>query len=406
MKNSKLKILLGGVPLGCDNIGDEAIVGCVVELLRRLVPDPGITVCTRDRKGTAARLDVEAAPLYGFGSDPDLRGFADQLRHHDVYIWFGATGLSDYPETALRLLKTARRSGVPSIVWGVGMNSELNPAFYRASGKRRKLLDALSPWHTPDLTAAYEKFLRRRTERHIRRELSACALVMLRDAPSLDEVRACGVTNAEVGADTAILQTAAAAPPLPEMPDAARIGFCVSEQSVVSDLDGVVKLWDELLTAPDRRLMLIPMNPVTDKRLMLQLAVRSRHPERIECFESSDPADVQACAAQCRVLVSSRLHLLILGANAGTPGIGIERGSKIANWLANFGESPAGNVENCDFSGIARRIDAVLRRPDAEVRAEVSQVMAAMRRRLDAAAEKLRIVLTAIRDPSAAPHRR
>lgn len=391
-----MKILLGGVPLGCDNIGDEAIVGCVVRLLRQLVPDPEITVCTRDREGTMSRLDVAAAPLYGFGGDPDLRGFAREVRRHDVYLWFGATGLSDYPENALRLLKIARRHGVPSIVWGVGMNSELNPAFYRASGRRLKLLKALSPGHLPDLAAAYENFLRRRTERHIRRELAACDLVMLRDDPSLAEVRKCGVVDAEVGADTAILQTAAAVPPLPELPGAVRIGFCVSEQSVVSDLDGVAALWDDLLTPPEHRLVLIPMNPVTDKRLMLRLAARSRYPERIECLESADPADVQACAGQCRVLVSSRLHLLILGANAGTPGIGIERGSKIANWLANFGESPAGSVENCDFAGIAQRIAAVLRHPDAELRAEVLQVMSAMHRRLDAAAEKLRLALSAV----------
>ena len=91
--------------------------------------------------------------------------------------------------------------------------------------------------------------------------------------------------------------------------------------------------------------------------------------------------------------MSSRLHLLILGANAGTPGIGIERGSKIANWLANFGDTPVGSVDNCDFAEIARRIEAVLRRPDAEVHAEVRQIMAELRRRLDSAAELLRDAL-------------
>ena len=170
-------------------------------------------------------------------------------------------------------------------------------------------------------------------------------------------------------------------------------GFCISEQSVVRDLNGVVRLWNELLEKPERRIVLIPMNPVTDKTLMLKLASRTRHPERIECLDSADPADVQACAGQCRVLVSSRLHLLILGANAGTPGIGIERGSKIANWLAEFDDTPAGTVGSCDFPGIVRRIDAVLDRPDAEVRTEVSNVMAAMRGRLDAASEMLRTAL-------------
>ena len=34
-----MKLLLGGVPLGCDNIGDEAIIACVVKLIRSLVND-------------------------------------------------------------------------------------------------------------------------------------------------------------------------------------------------------------------------------------------------------------------------------------------------------------------------------------------------------------------------------
>ena len=173
-----------------------------------------------------------------------------------------------------------------------------------------------------------------------------------------------------------------------------RIGFCISEQSVVNDLAGVRKLWDELLDAdPARRIVLIPMNPVTDRRLMSDLAKKCRHSDRIECLDRTDPADVQACAGQCRVLVSSRLHLLILGANAGTPGIGIERGSKIANWLLNFGETPAGTVESCDFAEVRRRVEKVLARPESEMRAEVRRVMAEMHDRLDTAAELLRRTL-------------
>ena len=387
-----MKILLGGVPLGCDNIGDEAIVGCVTGLLRELVPGAELTVCTRDREGTAARLGVATAPLHGFGADPDLRGFAELVRRHDAYVWFGATGLSDYPETALRLLRAAREAGVPAIVWGVGMNSELNPAFYRAAGKKLKLLKLFSACTFTDHVAAYERRLRRRTMRNIARELSACRLVVLRDAQSVGEVEKCGFTSAVEGADTAILQSSAP-PPLPDAPGIARIGFCVSEQSAVRDLDGVRRLWDDLLNDPARRVVLIPMNPVTDRRLMLKIASGCRFRDRIECLERTDPADVQACAGQCRVIVSSRLHLLILGANAGTPGIGIERGSKIANWLSYFGETPAGTVENCDFSVIRNRIDRILELHDAEARAAVRRVTAEMRRRLDAAAEKLKLTL-------------
>lgn len=392
-----MKILLGGVPLGCDNVGDEAIVGCVVVLLRKLFPDAEIAVSTRDREGTAARLGVETVPLYGFGEDPDLRGFAETVRRFDAYIWFGATGLSDYPERALELLRAARRAGVPTVVWGVGMNSELNPAFYRAAGKKRRLLALASKccFGLVDLVSTYENRLRRKTRRHIRSELEKCRLVVLRDSPSVREVARCGFLSAVRGADTAILQSSAAEPPLPELPGVVRIGFCISEQSAVHDLAGVRKLWDELLEDPARRVVLIPMNPVTDRALMLKIASECRHADRVECLEFSDPAQVQACAGQCRVIVSSRLHLLILGSNAGTPGVGIERGSKIANWLAEFGETPAGTVENCDFTAIRSRVEGVLARPDADARAEVREVMTAMHRRLDAAAEKLKVVLSA-----------
>lgn len=111
-----MKILLGGVPLGCDNIGDEAIIACVVDLLRRLCPGAELTVCTCDGETTSRRLGVTTVPLYGFPPEPRLREFSAEVRKHDVYIWFGATGLSDYPERGLRLLDIAREAGKKTIV--------------------------------------------------------------------------------------------------------------------------------------------------------------------------------------------------------------------------------------------------------------------------------------------------
>ena len=68
-----MKILLGGIPLGCDNIGDEAILACVAGMLRETVPDVELTVATRDA-GTAERLGVEVVPPYGFAGVP-VNGF-------------------------------------------------------------------------------------------------------------------------------------------------------------------------------------------------------------------------------------------------------------------------------------------------------------------------------------------
>ena len=70
-----MKILLGGIPLGCDNIGDEAIVAAVVGMLKEDIPGVELTVATAD-PGTAGLLGVEVVPPYGFvGCPPD--GFGE-----------------------------------------------------------------------------------------------------------------------------------------------------------------------------------------------------------------------------------------------------------------------------------------------------------------------------------------
>ena len=128
-----MKILLGGIPLGCDNIGDEAIIACVVRMLKESIPGVELTVATAD-PGTAGRLGVGTVPAFGFAGTP-MDGFAGVVRRHDAYVWCGATGLSDYPDVGLGLLEAAQGAGVPTYVWGVGMDDELNPVFFKADRK-------------------------------------------------------------------------------------------------------------------------------------------------------------------------------------------------------------------------------------------------------------------------------
>ena len=393
-----MKILLGGVPLGCDNIGDEAIIACVVKLLHGLFPEAGLTVSTREPEKTAGLLGVETVPLFGFLPEPDWQGFAAEVKRHDVYFWFGATGLSDYPEYALKLLDIARQNGVKTIVWGVGMNSRLNPAFYSIRGKKLKLLRLMSLCSLKliDWVKIYENRLCRRTYDHIRQSLEECELVVLRDAESVQELERCGFTKGVTGADTAILLESAE-PPLKPEPGLIRIGFCISEQNAMRDLTGMKLLWDSLLEHSGFRLVLIPMNPKTDKKLMQKLAAESAHPERIECLENESPAVVQACAGQCRLVISSRLHLLILAANAGVPGLGIERGSKITNWLKAFGRKPSGSVDNCDLKLLERQILDMIGQPREVLNAETLEVMKGMHARLDKASGLLKQVLSGVR---------
>ena len=149
-----MKILLGGIPLGCDNIGDEAIIAGVVKMLRESIPGVGLTVATADG-ATGPLLGVDVAPPFGFAGCSKA-GFADALRGHDAYIWCGATGLSDYPHVALDLLEIAQREGVATYVWGVGMDDELNPVFF---DKIRQLMD-----HTEIFIVMTRRVLGRKTK--------------------------------------------------------------------------------------------------------------------------------------------------------------------------------------------------------------------------------------------------
>ncbi len=397
-----MKLLLGGVPLGCDNIGDEAIIACVVRLLRELISNVDITVCTQDQENTARQLAVETAPLFGFHPNPRLQDFRSFVRGFDAFIWFGATGLSDYPDTALALLATAQEAGVKTIVWGVGMDDEFTPAFFTAQGKKKALLNLLSFGHFNALEH-YEAHLRQRIRQRIHDTLEKCSLIAVRDPESAVELNKCGLDNIIVAADTAILQTTASIPPLPVIPGIHRIGFCISAQREITQKRHLLALWSRLLALPDTRLVLIPMNPKTDKALMCGIASELPSQDRVEVLESDASATVQACAAQCSVVVSSRLHLLILASNVHVPVIGIERGSKIRNWLNNFNDTSAGTVANCDFEAIYQRILTILSKPDAHLSTHIEAQMGLLHARLMSAAQFLKATLLEIVHPDEKP---
>ena len=347
------KILLGGIPLGCDNIGDEAILACVVRMLKESMPGVELTVATAD-PATKELLGVEVVPPFGFAGH-GLEGFAEVVRRHDAYVWCGATGLSDYPHMALDLLEMAQGAGVPTFIWGVGMDDELNPVFFKAHGKRRLLLRAFG------LVGWYERRLRARLARRIARILPRCKGVWLRDPQSAGMLAATGFPGAGVAADSAILvgsdRSVASPKGAPARGSGALaaspvLGLCISTQRQVADLAGV----GELIAAVRKsgvRVLGIPMNPKTDRALLERLGV--------DCIPGTTPEAVAAAAATCDVVLSSRLHLLILAANVGTPILGIARGSKLANWLDNFGRKVEGSVFDCDWKRVTEHVLAALR---------------------------------------------
>jgi len=365
-------ILLGGVPFGRNNVGDEAILECVVRTVRKIRPDARISVSTDD-PATAARLGVRTVELFGFEPPFSRDTMRREVESHDAFVWAGATGLSDYPEIPPEMLRIAQAAGKTNVVWNVGMNDELNPAKYSLRpGRKKRLLDlasalSLGSWNG---TTWWEQRARARARATVRDSLAGCDLVVVRDPESKTELERSGVTREIiVGADTALIQEPLADDQLSLTGEnrelltgpAPRFGLCVSAQREIRGRDRLVNLLDRLTAELGMSIIFVPMNPVTDARLMAGLKKDLRQPERATVIEGRrDPAEILAIARHLDVVAASRLHLLILSSIFHIPLIGISRGSKVDNFLAPFGLKAVGTVEECDFDALFREVQRLL----------------------------------------------
>ena len=398
-----MKIFLGGVPFGCDNIGDEAILASVIGLVRGICPDAELIVSTGDRAGTERKFGLKTVPLYGFDPAVPAERLGEALDGVDYYIWAGATGLSDYPEMACTLLETAQAKGVRTIVWGVGMNDVFNPAFFTLHGMKKKIAHIVKTCCGFDMEKRWIERRVRNVRQRLANTLGRCDLIVLRDSKSLAVLRLCALfPDAVAGADTAILQKQCAPDALPWTESErdlfrsapVRMAVCVSEQNRIREFDKFTEWLDGMLeTHPGMIVATIPMNPKKDFRVMEEMKQRSKHPDRILSLRFLEPEEVQAVAAECSVIVSSRLHLLILGLNNLVPGVGIARGSKIEYFLSRFGLATAGNTDDLDLPRLTESVEKALAHQD-EFKRHAASVRAGMLADLGQAEALLKQTLT------------
>ena len=400
------RVLIGGVPFGRNNVGDEAILECVVAIVRELCPSAMVSVSTDDGAVTAARLGVRTVPLFGFEPPYSREEMRRELAAHDVFLWAGATGLSDYPAVPTTMLGLAQAAGRRTVVWNVGMNHELNPVFYRLQpGRRRSALRLLSGLTLNRFDAVAWTEHRRQTQarRMIAERLAAADLVVVRDPESKVEIAKCAPPSPEVmvGADSALQLQPAAWESL-HLPDAVlallaasgpKVGVCISAQREVRNRRGLLEFLNGVTGELGARVLFIPMNPVTDAALMVGLRQEMAQPGRAAVLEERyDPGAILAVAGRLNVILSSRLHLLIFASIVHVPIIGISRGSKVDNFLAPFGLRAAGSVDDCDFTAVLAETARLLAGQDAFATTS-RRVRAELLARLAAAKERLRAVL-------------
>ena len=221
-----MKIILGGVPFGSGNIGDEAILNCVIGIFRRNFPEAHLAVATFNQEATAEKFNLETLPAFGFDRNCSMRDFRKTVKKFDMFVWAGGTGLSDYPQIGADLLENAQKMGLKTVIWQVGMNREFNPEYFQLHGRILKFTELFG------ITGCLERQMEKRIRERLQVCVSRCDLIALRDQPSLIELHNSGEFPAAVfGADSVILQGASEGELLP--PDAMNrrsVGICIAEK--------------------------------------------------------------------------------------------------------------------------------------------------------------------------------
>jgi len=370
-----MRILIGTVPYGRDNVGDEAILATVVASIREYFPDADITASTDDGEATAKKLKIKTLPLFCHNvPGATYSQMVDAVNSCDVYIWGGATGLSDYPENALEIADLALESGKKLVLYGCGMNSELNPAHYKLHAGPKKTILSLLGFLTGDRSRfvnAYQERSENRTRNHIQKSLNRASLIVVRDKETKQLLNEdCGVTaKVNAMADPAILLPLCSPERLDEIWEEKLgwdksvdiVGIGISAQREVRSLDDIVALADYLVETYNVKILYLPMNPKTDAATMVKIREQMKNREDATVLEGFyEPEEIAAFASKTKLIISSRLHLLILATISKIPIVGLSRGSKIDNFLKRLGEKSAGNVDDFDLDNIKSYCDRLL----------------------------------------------
>jgi polysaccharide pyruvyl transferase WcaK-like protein len=321
------KVVIVGAA-GFTNLGDDAILAAMLAELREALPDASFAVASGSPERLAGVPRVEGIPFADDavadaldGAGLLVVGGGGFLYDHDARLSPGDYRRSPegnfYPY--FRRAELAYERGVPVHFYGVGIGPLVTP------GGR-----ALA-----------------------REVLSRAAAITVRDPISLLELRAAGISGpqVELAADPAVRLP----PPSAlweELPEGVVVGFVVRSWAWVESrwtgpgaaayerylawlargADHVVERWD---ATP----VFLPVQRLYDDDLVVEEGVlaRMRHAARARVHHAGGHEELRVVLGGLDLLVSTRLHPLILAAAAGTPVVGVTAKPKVRGFLCALG---------------------------------------------------------------------
>jgi len=340
------KILIAGTDYGLQNVGDDAILGAMLEQFRT-IEDIDITVATKHAEEMSEWLGVKTLERQGKWN---LLKVYRAVFSTDVLVVGGACVISDYqrslkglisgyPGLGLTLIALAKLLGKPVMVYGIGVE---------------------------DVSSKLKRFF-------IKRIYNSVEVITLRDQGSLDLLRdGFGVTKPimEVTADPVM----AMSPPTSEQTqqEVEKHDIFKSDQPViaVSFAYGVdtrpelikfmAEMSDYIISEYNAKILFIPMNILAknDKAGVLKVMEQMANSASAEVLEMPyGYEEVMGLLGKVDMVISSRMHLLIFSSITMTPIVGISRVPKTNQFLNFFGLKSLVSTTNLDFSALKSNLD-------------------------------------------------
>ncbi len=349
------------------NLGDEAILACAVQELRRAVPDAQLVAFSRNAAHTETHHALDRVVAVREASRDEI---TPVLRSLDLFVLGGGGLLYDKEaQTYLREVNIAQELGVPTLTYAIGAGPLENPDTRRMVSETLNRMDAITV-REPGAKRLLE-------EVGVKREIAVTAdpALLLAPQPFTDEMleregvargrHLVGMSVREVG---------------PAAPDLGLVGY----HALLANAADFVA--DRL----EANILFIPMER-GDIRHSHAVIAQMAAAERAHVLKGEyRPGEILGLMDHLDMAIGMRLHFLIFAAIAGLPFIPLPYAGKVAGFLEELG-LPAGTLHEQHAGPLLASIDRCwdLRRQLREVLEQRMPALQARARETSAIAARL-----------------
>ncbi|GEM_PF-3264361 len=336
------------------NLGDDAVFIALLDSLHRHLPPSKVYVLADNEREISRRYRVDgAASIFEFYRPAYLPRVIRFLSESDLVV-YGGGDLINGNVASMTFVALAKRLGVPVMCCGVGVLPIASP------GRRRLTVSSLN----------------------------AVDLITVRDHESKERLEAMGVTRPQVHvtADPAFMLSARS--PMRPFAEPAHGGSSMTvginirtQDKMYSDYanwdhDSCVRVFrevcEQLIRERDARILFIPMEAydrrkryhrhVFDDALGREIRDGLERPERFVIIDGMlSPEELKALLGTVDLLISMRLHTLLLASEFGTPMVAFDYAPKVRSFMSMIGrQEHIVSMERLDSEEVMGTIDRAL----------------------------------------------